>query len=265
VIDGDATVPAVAPPYRRRIELRPSDGVVDAAMEDYIHHFALRLHHDGTTIGAIEVAPQRVPWTTCPVGAAGLRRLEGVRLDRVRDFDAWMGGRSSQCVHTTDLAVLAASSALRGTARTYEVWVTDVSRGRRTAALLLDGRPWATWEIEGNHVVGEGRFAGLPVDGRGFSRWIAEAGADLGPGEAEAAFVLRRGSIIGLSRSIDMDEWTHPDDAHPGDESCHTYRSDVAHVALRNVGTARHTEDDGEGAPIPSSEGLYVRPSDPAA
>ena len=234
--------------YRRRIELRPASGVVEAAMEDYVHHFALRLHHDGTAITAVESVPVRVPWTSCPVGAAGLSRLEGVRLDTVADLDAWTDGRSAQCVHTTDLAVLAAAAALRGAARTYEVWVTGVGRRRRSAVLLVDGETWATWVVEGQRVVADDRFDGLSLDRRGYSAWIA---ANLGPDEAELAFVLRRGSIIGMSKGVPMDDWVHPDDARPADESCHTYRADVVRVALRNVGTTRDTEDDGPGAPIP--------------
>jgi hypothetical protein len=246
-----ATEPEVRPTdasYRRRIELRPGAGVVEAAMEDYVHHFALRLHHDGTVVTGVESAPVRVPWSSCPVGAAGLSRLDGVRLDEVGDLGRWMGGRASQCVHTTDLAVLAAAAARRGAERTYEVWMTGVGRRRRTATLLRDGETWAIWVIEGHRVLDDGRFAGLTLDRRGFSAWID---AHLAPDDAEAAFVLRRGSVIGLGRGLPMDDWAHPSDARPADESCHTYRAEVVHVATRNVGSARATDADGEGAPIP--------------
>ncbi len=259
---GEPHIPPTDHPYRRRIELRPATGVVGAAMEDYIHHFAVRLHHDGSTVTAVEVAPERTPWSSCAVGAAGLARLEGVALEDVADLDRWMGGRPSQCVHTTDLAVLAAAAARRGEERTYEVWLTGIGHRRRRATLLVDGSEWATWEIEAFAVLDEGRFAGLTLDRRSFSAWVA---ANLDADGAEAAFVLRRGSIIGMGRSLPMDEWRHPVEARPADDSCHTYCTDVAGVAVRNVGTARATEVDGPGAPIPAAHFGGVRRPDGTA
>jgi hypothetical protein len=236
--------------YRRRIELRPSNLVVDAAMEDYLHHVGLRLHHDGVTITAVEVAPERLPWTTCPVGVAGAAALEGVAIGDVSELDRWMGGRASQCVHVVDLAVLAAAATRRGTARTYEVWVEPVGDGVRAARLLVDGAEWATWRMRGYDLVAEGRFAGLALDRRTFSSWV---GAHLEADEAEMAFVLRRGLSIGISRTMDMDGFTHPVESMGAPESCHTFRADVSSVGLRNIGSARRTEDDGEGAPVPAA------------
>jgi len=245
-------------PYRRRIELRPTPGVVAAAMEDYIHHFAIRLEHDGNLVTAVEVVPQRVPWSSCPEGAAGLHRLVGVPLIEVAALDTWMGGRVSQCVHTVDLAVLAAAAALRGHDRTYEVWMTGMGHRRPTVTLHRDGEVWATWTIAGNEVVDGPRFAGLTMDRRGFSAWID---ANLDAEDREAAFVLRRGAVIGLSRAVVMDDWVHPDDARPVDESCHTYGAGVASVALRK-GRPRRTEDDGLGAPLPVADGARMQPTD---
>lgn len=245
-------------PYRRRIELRPSEGVVEAAMEDFMHHFGLRLHHDGTVITAVEVAPERVPWSTCPEGAAGLLRLEGTRLDAVPDLQSWMGGRISQCVHTTDLVLLAAATALRGTPRTYEIWVTGSFLEQRHATMDRDGENWADWTIDGRSVLGDDRFAGLTLGQPVFGKWVLEhfgAGTD----DAEAAAVLRRASVIAMGRGLDMDVWTHPDDARPADESCHTYHAGVVPVSFRNVGSFRTNEDDGAGAPIPAARSWSVR------
>lgn len=233
--------------YRRRIELRPSPGVVVAAMEDYVHHFALRVHHDEGVVTAVAIGPERVPWTTCAVGAAGVAAIEGLALDEVATIDRWMGGRSSQCVHMVDLAVLSGAAALRGEDRTYEVWVESRGDGTRDATLLRDGETWATWRMRGAELVDAARFVGLRLDRKAFSSWTRE---HLGPDDAEAAFVLRRGAFIGLSRGYDMDALSGPGDAHAADESCHTYRSDVIEVSFRNRGTTRFTEDDGVGTPI---------------
>ena len=229
---GEAILRPTDAAYRRRIELRVSDGRVAAAMEDYIHHFAVSLAHDGEVVTAVEVDPERVPWSTCPEGAAGLRRLVGVALAEVADIAGWMGGREHQCVHTVDLAVLAAAAAVRAGDRTYEVWMTGVGHPRSEATLVRDGDEWATWVVVDGELVGEGRFAGLTLDRRRFSAWIE---TNLGADDREAAFVLRRGATIGLSRAVAMDGWVHPDDARPADGSCLTYAADVAPVALRAV------------------------------
>lgn len=248
-------------PYRRRIELRPSERSVGAAMEDFVHHFAIRLDHDGTVITAVEVVPQRVPWATCPQGAAGLHSLVGVPLAEVADLDRWMGGRAAQCVHTVDLAVLAAAAALRGTDRTYEVWLHGVGQAEMQATLVLDGDDWATWRTVGMAVVDEGRFAGLTLDRAAFSAWID---GHLDADDREAAFVLRRGLIIGLSRAVIHDQWVHPDDARPADGSCFTYAPPAVHTAAVTM-SPRPTERDGRGTPIPGTDRGRVPPVDPAA
>jgi len=266
VTDGPLTVPGTTfvptdEPYRRRIELRPSEGSVAAAMEDFVHHFALRLDHDGTAITAVEVVPQRVPWSTCPQGAAGLHQLVGLPLDEVADLDRWMGGRAAQCVHTVDLAVLAAAAALRGAGRTYEVWLHGVGHDEMAATLLRDDLEWATWRTAGMGVLDEGRFAGLTLDRAAFSAWIE---ANLDVDDREAAFVLRRGLIIGLSRAVVHDAWVHPDDARPADRSCVTYAPPQVHEAAITMST-RPTDRDGRGAPIPVAVRPAVPPGEPAA
>ncbi len=263
--DGSPKVPGTSfvptdEPYRRRIELRPSEGSVAAAMEDYVHHFAIRLDHDGRAVTGVEVVPQRVPWATCPQGAAGLHHLVGVPLDEVADLDRWMGGRAAQCVHTVDLAVLAAAAALRGADRTYEVWLHGVGHDEMAATLVRDDVDWATWRTVGLGVVDEGRFAGLTLDRAPFSAWIE---ANLDTDDREAAFVLRRGLIIGLSRAVVHDAWLRPDDARPADRSCFTYAPPQVHEATITM-RPRPTERDGRGTPIPVADGGGVPPVDPA-
>jgi hypothetical protein len=100
----------------------------------------------------------------------------------------------------------------------------------------------------GQVVVGDGPHAGLRLDRRSFSTWLAERAT---PDEHEALFVLRRATSIGLGRLIDLDLAPTAVGARPADESCHTYRSEVVAVALRNHGSARETERDLLGTPIP--------------
>jgi len=243
--DGQPTLVPTDAPYRRRIELRPGPGVVEASMEDYVHHVALRLHHRDAVVEAVEVVGVRLPWSSCGQGAAGLANLRGVGLAEVADLRRWMGARTHQCVHTTDLAVLAAAAALRDRAVDYEVWLEGVGRRRMESRLLRDGDEWATWVLVEGQLVDEGRFAGLRLASRDFAAWTSE---HLDAADAEAAAVLRRGTHIGLSRGIDTTSWEHPDDARPADDSCFTYAGDVAGVAVKTI-RLRATEEDGEGAP----------------
>ncbi len=247
--------------YRRRTDLRVMPSSVTGVMEDYIHHFALQLHHDGTTITAVDVAPVRVPWSTCPVGAAGLQRLEGVPLADVGALEPWMGGRSAQCVHTTDLAVLAAAAALRGADRSYEIWMTEIGAPVRHATLHRDGELWAEWGIAGETVVADERFADLTLDRPGFSAWLGRQGD---PDDVEAAVVLRRAVSIGMGRGLPMDTWASAEVGRPADESCHTYRAEVVQIARRNVGSSRRNEDDGFGTPASAPDFGGVRTIDPA-
>jgi len=244
-------IEAIDDAYRRRIEVRVRPTIVEAAMEDYIHHFAIRLHHDGTRITGVEISTERTPWTTCADGARGLANLVGVPLAEVADPSAWMGARRDQCVHTTDLAVVAAAAALRGADRVYEVRMTGIGHPERSITLWLDGAQWATWVIAEQVIVDaerSGRFAGLGLDAPSFSRWVTEL---LEPEDREPAAVLRRASSIGLGRGVPIDTWHDASEGMNPLESCHTYRAEVVFTSRRNRDSARRTEDDALGTPIP--------------
>ena len=242
---------AIDEAYRRRIEVRLDDHVVEAHLEDYLHHFGVRLHHDGVVITAVELAAERTPWATCTDGALGARRLVGVALAEVADLDVWIGSRADQCVHVTDLVVIAAGAALRGADRTYEVLMTGIGHPERTATLHVDGAVWGSWVLEGfgGEIVDDarsGRFAGGSLERSGFSDLLATLDAS----DREPAAVLRRASMIGLGRAVDADSWP---DASVGANpvgSCHTHRPEVVVLATRNRGSQRLTEQDPIGTPV---------------
>ena len=75
--------------------------------------------------------------------------------------------------------------------------------------------------------------------------------------------MLRRGTTIGLSRAVVMDDWEHPDDARPMDGSCYTYGPPHAGEALIRM-QPRTTDRDGRGTPIPVADKAGVSPLDPA-
>ena len=238
--DGPAT-------YRRRIEIVPGDGFVDAAMEDFIHHFRVRLTHDGATITAAGATGVRVPWSTCPTGAAGLTAMAGTDLaDAVRP-DLWVDDRRTQCVHTLDLASLAAAHASDPEPLSYEIRLELASITERRAVLDRNGVTVLDWQMEGQSVVAPERFAGLGFDRRRFSAWLAAAD----PADRELLAVMRRACTIGVGRLMEMDVIAVAGDVRGADDSCHTYRAGVPEVAHRCVGTARETEVDPPGTPIP--------------
>jgi hypothetical protein len=244
---GVALLPGPAT-YRRRIEIVPGAGVVEAAMEDFIHHFGLVLEHDGARITRAEATGVRVPWSTCPVGAAGLASLTGTSLGDAVLADRWVDDRRRQCVHTVDLAGLAAAHALDEAPLVYEIRIDLASFVERTARLARDGEELLVWELEGQQVVGDGPFAGMSLDRRSFSEWLETSVA---PDRREAVVVLRRACSIGLGRLMDLDAIAVAADARPADQSCHTYRSGVPEQAHRCAGTARETEVDPPGTPVP--------------
>ena len=234
--------------YRRRIEIVPGDGVVEAAMEDYIHHFRVRLTHDGTHVTEAGAVGVRVPWSTCPVGAAGLASMAGTALADGAWADRWVDDRRTQCVHTVDLAALAAAHAQDDGPLVYEVHIDLASFVERRARLDRDGEELLDWQLHGQEVVGDGPYAGMSLDRRPFSHWLETR---VPAQEREPVVVLRRACSIGLGRLMDLDAIDVASDARPADESCHTYRTGVPEGSHRCTGTARETEVDPPGTPIP--------------
>ena len=112
-----------------------------------------------------------------------------------------------------DLAGLAVAHAWRVAAggaarRQYDmsmpyVPLEESARRPRDITLLRDGDPVLTYTVAGLKVVGPEPFAAADARG-GFFRW---AETNFAPDDAEAAIVLKRASLIGLSRGLDLDRY----------------------------------------------------------
>lgn len=91
-------------PWQRSLSLRRcADDVVEASIEDFIHHFRLELEHDGTMVTELRGEAVRAPWSVCPGGTTQLRELSGSRLDQApRPQDP-----TEHCTHLLDLAGVA--------------------------------------------------------------------------------------------------------------------------------------------------------------
>ena len=111
---------------------------------------------------------------------------------------------------------------------------------QRHATMDRDGENWADWTIDGPArcsatTASPASPSASPPSAPGWPSTSAPA-----PTTPRPPCVLRRASVIAMGRGLDMDAWTHPDDARPADESCHTYHAGVVPVSFRNVGSFRH-------------------------
>ncbi len=247
---GDAT-------YRRRISIRPHHddgraapggrGHVDAEMEDYVHHFAIRVDHADGVVTAATADGVRHPWDACPGGANGIRRLVGTRLADAGARHGWFEDRLAQCVHVVDLAVLACGHADDPDELDLEILVPDAGHRHRTATMWRNGDELLSWTLKDNLVVAPERFAGMTISGGAFFRWIDEHLTD--PVEHEGAVVLRRAAHIATSRGLDLDRYAVAADGGAVNDSCFVYRQEVAVRARRIVGTTRSTELDAPAPP----------------
>ncbi len=234
------TYPFAHETYRRTIELRPAIGVIEAEIEDYLHHFRVRLTHDGERVSDAVGTAVRSPWQTCPTGAAGVQALVGIDLaSAATHSSAWVTDRSDHCVHVLDLATLAAAHALDHEPTHYEIVVTPAGEEHRVATMHRDGGLLLRWEMDGPTITDPARFAGVSLDGAPFFAWMH---AELEPGEYEPVIVMRRACHIGYSRALDLDDYRYASETRPADSSCYTFRPNVAFTARRNRGSARATE-----------------------
>jgi hypothetical protein len=226
------------PDYARRIDVRTSPGRVVAEMEDFVHHFRVELEHaDGVVTRAVGTGV-RVPWTTCPIGAAGVARLAGAKVGPDTG-DSWVGSdRTDQCTHVIDLAAVAVAHADRPSVR-YDARVSPGGGPQRRAVLLADGKPVLEWELE-DDLVTSGQFAGLRVRSRELKQRMREmADAD----QREHVAILRRACHIAPSRSIDLDDYQVASEIGIIDSSCHTLQPQIAGTSRRVRGSARRTEE----------------------
>ncbi|MBK7521748.1 MAG: DUF2889 domain-containing protein [Gammaproteobacteria bacterium] len=188
--------------YRRAIRLVPTGShLLEAALEDDAHAFALTLEHDGVRVTAIEGRAVRFPLSTCDGAVAPLRALVGALLGGTRpELNAHIDPRAN-CTHLHDLALLAVGHALRAEPECrYEICIPDAREGRTLATLERDGVRLLGWEMREGVIETPALYAGQAVLG-GFSSW---ARANLEPRELEHALMLQRGYMVAMSRRYDM-------------------------------------------------------------
>lgn len=239
--------------YRRRIRLVvTAPGVVDAGVEDDLHYFTVRLEHDGERVQTVAAGTVREPWSTCRDAAVPLEALEGMDLAPSCLAVGTRTKATHNCTHMFDLAGLAVAHAWRVTRggaprRQYDIEVpySPLVRGRtapRDLTLLRDGTPVLTFTTEGLTVTGPEPYAPADAAG-GFFRWAERT---LSAEEAEAAIVLKRATIIGLSRGVDLDRHDRLEQLPELAPVCYSMQPEQAAVALRRKGQIRDYDADPE-------------------
>ena len=224
--------------YRRRIDIEPSDAGVTAEMEDHHHHFRVVLQHDGVAFTAATATGIRAPWETCGAGGAAIGALVGITIDDAADPRTWGADRSIHCTHVDDLALLAVRHA-RGGAVHYRVRVWPAARAHRTAVLERNGVDVMRWDLDGRVATFVERGDAVSVDRDEFLPWIRST---LDADGIEQAMILRRATSLAIGNAFDLDDYATAVDVHPADETCHTYRAEIALTARRVRGSSRPLE-----------------------
>jgi hypothetical protein len=220
-----------SPPFRRRVTLgRPAPGAVEAAVEDHIHHFAVRIEHADGMVTAVEGRAVRAPWTTCPGAIAVLRELVGrpvgvIRVDRPGDH----------CTHLLDLALVAVRFAASGpSTRRYELTISEWDGDATDAIVERDDGRSLRWTVERGTIVEPEPFAGHSI-GAGFTAWVDES---LDEDTGELALLLRRAVWMSPSRGFDLDAIASLSDLPIASGACFASQPERIHLARRNSGTA---------------------------
>ncbi|MFN8027200.1 MAG: DUF2889 domain-containing protein [Acidimicrobiia bacterium] len=214
-------------------------------MEDDLHYFKVRLEHDGERVTRVSAESVRQPWSTCHEAAEPLRVLEGMALSPSCLAAGAVTDATHHCTHMFDLAGLAVAHAWRvreggATRRQYDVAIPYVPLRDTTAppcevTLQRDGAPLFTVEMARGKITGPEPFGSADARG-GFFRW---AEATLAPDDAEAAIILKRVSLIGLSRGMDLDRYERAVDMPTVAPVCWTQQPERAPVAFRVKGMIR--------------------------
>ena len=86
-------------PFVRRLRLRHDGAAVEADLEDHVHHFGVRVEHDGRVVTAVRPRAVRWPWTTCPEALDALDALVGSEIGRRPLVD----DPRQHCTHALDV------------------------------------------------------------------------------------------------------------------------------------------------------------------
>ncbi|MDE2043467.1 MAG: DUF2889 domain-containing protein, partial [Alphaproteobacteria bacterium] len=157
------------------------------------HCMAVTLHHDGSTIIAIESLMDRAPWTTCP----GARAVLGQTFIGVALREAVKAGdKVLNCTHLYDLVLLAAAHALDDAPTRYDILANDPVDGAKRAEIRRDDVVILAFELEGDMITAPAELAGRTLFQ--LRDWVAAQPALV----REAARMLQWGTIMSYGRTM---------------------------------------------------------------
>jgi hypothetical protein len=197
------------------------------------------IERDGDRITKTSTEAVRSPWTTCGDGATAIAAMVGLTVDEACDPRTWGADRSRHCTHVGDLTLIAIRHARDREPLRYQVRIWPAARTHRTASLERNGTEVMRWDIEGTVVAGPPPWDGVPLERGAFLPWIR---ATFDAAGEEQAMILRRASSIAIGNAFDLDAYPLASDVHPADNTCHTYRPEIAFTARRRVGSSRALE-----------------------
>ncbi len=214
------------PGFRRRFRVTPGPGWVRSEVEDDFHCMAVTLRHEDGMIAVVEAEMDRAPWTTCPGAVAQVEQtFTGAALADA----AGHGGKTENCTHLYDLAVLAAAHAADAEPLVYDVIAADPVDGRRRIELRRNGALAMSWVEENGRFIEPQDIAGLNL--RNIRPWIDA----LDVRQQEEARLLRWAAMIAIGRLIPLDQQTDASQLPP---NCYTFQPD-RRVQARRVGEIR--------------------------
>lgn len=204
--------------------------VVRAVLEDDYHHFRVRLSVQNDVIVDTRGEALRYPYSACPAAAARLTDLHGKPVCEIAQQVYRLTDAAWNCTHMLDLAGFAMAAHANGVSqRSYDILVTDRVENRYVATLARDCQPLLHWDMDGDTITTPGPFEGINIRA-GFAGWaLRELPVDL----AEAALALRRGTVISIGRTRDLDSLDHADiTGH-----CYSQQPSIAETATRKRGS----------------------------
>lgn len=223
------------PGFRRRIVITPAGHCVRSRLEDDYHCMQVTVRHAAGIATTVEAMIARAPWTTCP-GAAGqlARTFTDVAL---ADF-ATLAGKSHNCTHLHDLAVLAAAHAGDDAELVYDILVSDPIDGRCESELRRNGLPVMHWTLEHDKGIEPNDIAGLDLFR--MSPWIATLDKD----RQEQARLLRWASMMAHGRKMSRGALSDARGMPQG--RCYTFQPEIVANA-RRIGDIKDFSRGGAG------------------
>jgi len=214
-------VPEQLTGFWRRIRLTPSQGAVQAEVEDDFHCMSVIVHHSGGNAIRIEPDMRRAPWSTCPGAEHKLMQtFTGLPLKQFAE----RGDKKANCTHLYDMAMLAAAHAQDGAQTIYDIQVSDAIDNERVAEIRKNGETLLKWTESGFHLVKPDAAAGIRLDK--LRSWIDT----LEPGLQEPARLLQWGNMLANGRSIPIEQQS---DATKMPPNCYSFQPEMAIKAKR--------------------------------